>query len=144
MPEIYTDIIIRSSIDRVWRILIDKRFYPNWNPFIREISGKFSEGESIDIVLTPPGISEKKFSSRVEVYKPYEKIEWIGRLGIPFLFDGRHSFEIKDIGKGRVKLIHKEKFTGIFVPFLFGILGRTKQGFRRMNLALKKRAEKKR
>lgn len=142
MPEIYTDIIIRSSIERVWRILVNKRFYPSWNPFIKEVSGKFSEGESIEITLSPPGMSDKRFKPIIERYQPYERIEWLGRFGLPFIFDGRHSIELQDLGRGRVKLIHREKFSGVLVPFLFGVLRKTKIGFRRMNLALKKRAEK--
>jgi len=39
MKKIETEIIINTTPERVWEILIDFENYPNWNPFIRAIVG---------------------------------------------------------------------------------------------------------
>jgi hypothetical protein len=38
--------------------------------------------------------------------------------------------------------VQSERFTGVLVPFVGGILRKTEEGFRRMNAELKARAER--
>jgi hypothetical protein len=67
--------------------------------------------------------------------------EWLGRLVMPLLFDGRHRFELVPNGDG-TRLIHTEHFTGLLVPLLKKSLDtKTVAGFEAMNTALKARAE---
>jgi len=67
--------------------------------------------------------------------------EWLGRLVLPGLFDGRHRFELVPDGDG-TRLVHTERFTGLLVPLLKKSLDtKTIAGFRAMNTALKARAE---
>ncbi len=71
------------------------------------------------------------------------ELRWLGRLGIPGLFEGEHSFTLEPIDTGRTRLIQREVFTGVLVPlFARSLDGGTKKGFEAMNLALKERAEK--
>ena len=39
MKELHSEIEIDASAERVWGILTDFASYPEWNPFIRRISG---------------------------------------------------------------------------------------------------------
>jgi hypothetical protein len=59
------------------------------------------------------------------------------------LFDGEHSLIIKKIDENKVLFIQKEKFSGLLVPLVPGVLKNTESGFNLMNLALKSEAEKK-
>jgi hypothetical protein len=63
---------------------------------------------------------------------------------IPGLFDGEHILEINPIEGGKsVRFVQRENFSGLFLPFLSGMLRNdTAQGFVEMNKALKERAEK--
>lgn len=54
MKELYTEIEINASASVVWDILTDFNNFPNWNPFIKEISGNLQEGSQIEVFITPP------------------------------------------------------------------------------------------
>ena len=68
---------------------------------------------------------------------PEKELSWGG--GIRGLFFGEHVFLLEESGHGITRLIHKEDFEGIFVPF--ASLEAIEEGYREMNQALKKRAE---
>ena len=70
-----------------------------------------------------------------------KKIQWLGKIWIPKLFDGEHSWTINQIDDNTVLFIQKERFTGIFIPFFTKLLKNTKSGFEMMNQNLKQRAE---
>lgn len=141
MKEIYTEIEINASASMVWDILTDFDNFPNWNPFIKEISGNLQEGAQIEAFIKPPNSSGMKFKPKILAYKPEEELRWLGSLRIPKLFDGEHSLIIKRISENKVLFVQKEKFSGLFVPFFSGLLKDTESGFEMMNLALKGEAE---
>jgi uncharacterized membrane protein len=85
MKEIYTEIEINSSADVVWRIITDFDNFPQWNPFIKEISGIPQEGSRIQAVIKPPNSSGRTFKPIILEYKPEEKLRWLGKLWIPKL-----------------------------------------------------------
>jgi hypothetical protein len=68
-------------------------------------------------------------------------IRWLGRLWIPGLFDGEHSFSMIRNPDGSVTFVQAETFRGILVPLLKRSLEKdTKRGFEEMNRALKARS----
>ena len=60
---------------------------------------------------------------------------------MPGLFDGEHYFKIEPLEDGKVRFIQGEKFTGVLVPFMGGLIDNAKIGFDEMNIALKEKAE---
>ncbi|MBI4544746.1 MAG: SRPBCC family protein [Gemmatimonadetes bacterium] len=44
MKELYAEIDIEASAERVWQVLTDFAAYPEWNPFMRSISGTLEQG----------------------------------------------------------------------------------------------------
>ena len=44
MKELHSEIVIDASPERVWDVLTDFASYPQWNPFIRRISGELEVG----------------------------------------------------------------------------------------------------
>jgi hypothetical protein len=79
---------------------------------------------------------------RVLAFDRQQKLEWLGHLLFPGIFDGAHRFELIDHGNGTTTLVHSERFKGILVPFMKKMLnGPTLDGFRLMNEAVKQRAE---
>lgn len=76
-----------------------------------------------------------------EVFRivPGRELSWGG--GIRGLFFGEHIFLLERVAPGRTKLIQKETFEGIFVPF--AELGSIEEGYNLMNHALKQKIEQK-
>jgi hypothetical protein len=73
---------------------------------------------------------------------PAATFEWLGHLGVPGIFDGRHRFELEATANGGTLLRQRETFTGVLVPLLAHSLdSHTRAGFVAMNQALKSRAE---
>ncbi|MFC2098889.1 SRPBCC family protein, partial [Bacteroidota bacterium] len=44
---ISTDITINAGMDKAWEILSDFPSYPEWNPFITQISGELKTGSKL-------------------------------------------------------------------------------------------------
>lgn len=135
-----TEIVINAPINRVWIELTDFAKYPDWNPFIKRINGAFEKGKIIEVVIQPEGSEPFVFAPEVKLYEENSILQWEGKFLIPGIFTGRHTFELVGIGAGKTKLIQKEDFNGILVPF-FNFKS-TISGFDSMNRKLKRRVEK--
>jgi hypothetical protein len=138
---------LRTSVDIdappsvVWDVLVDLEAWADWNPFIVSSSGSVAVGEQLTNRMEPPGGKGMTFKPRVTEVVDQQVFEWLGRLGLPGIFDGRHRFELSEQG-GQTRLEHTEAFSGLLVPFMRGSLdGQTLPGFEAMNAALKARAE---
>jgi hypothetical protein len=140
--QLEADIEIQASPARVWEVLTDFDAYPEWNPFIVHAAGKAAVGSRLEVRMRPPGRRPTTFRPQVLDAEPGRRLRWLGRLLIPGLFDGEHSFVIQPVGPDRVRLTQNERFRGVLVPVLFGFLAKpTLAGFQQMNQALKGRAE---
>lgn len=141
--EIKTEIIIKASPERVWAILTDFKNYPNWNPFIKSITGNVAVGNKIIARLEPPEAKGMTFKPKVLAFDSNREFRWIGHLLFPGLFDGEHKFELIDNGDGTTTFRQSEKFRGILVPLFKKMLdNNTTNGFNQMNQKLKELAEK--
>ncbi len=134
---IYTEIEIQAPPKTVWAILVDLEKYPEWNPYHVEVLGKLELGESLNVTIHKPNGDKLTIAPHVMQIIPQQELTWGG--GIKGLFHGEHVFIIETTKEGNSKLIHKEDFDGIFVPF--ASLDTIKKGYHQMNVALKKRAE---
>lgn len=139
--QLHTEIEIDATPEAVWTVLTDLRSYPDWNPFITSAEGDVAEGARLVNRLEPPGGKPMTFKPTVTEVDDQRAFEWLGRLGIPGVFDGRHRFELVPTGE-RTRLVHTEHLRGVLVPFLKRSLDtNTVAGFEAMNAALKDRAE---
>ena len=142
MKELHSEIEIDASVERVWDILTDFASYPQWNPFIRSISGELKVGQRLEVRLEPPdsrGITLRPTVLRAE---PNHLMRWVGHVWVPGLFDGEHSLATHPLGKNRVRFVQHEAFKGVLVSLLARSLDKnTLRGFEEMNEALKERAE---
>jgi len=143
MPELYTEIQINASPERVWRLLTDFPRLPDWNPFMRRASGQLQTGQKIEVHLQPPGGSGMTFKPTLLNVEPNRELRWLGHLWVPGLFDGEHIFTIEPLDSNRVRFVQREEFRGILVSLLLRLIGQnTRRGFEAMNQALKIEAEK--
>ena len=142
MKELHSQIEINASAERVWHLLTDFASYPQWNPFIRRISGEPTTGERLQARIEPPGGQGMTFKPKVLKAEPNRELRWLGRLLVPGLFDGEHSFTIQSLEENRVRFVQREAFKGLLVPlFARSLETNTQRGFEEMNRALKERAE---
>jgi len=142
--ELVSEIEIDAPPERVWSILSDFDKFPDWNPFIRAISGRTEKGQKLNVTLHPSGGRSLRISPTVLTAEPGRELRWIGHLGFPGLFDGEHIFELKPSGSGKTTFVQRELYGGVLLPFVTGMLrGETSRGFSEMNMALKQRAEAK-
>ncbi|MFD2083247.1 hypothetical protein SAMN05421678_103149 [Actinopolymorpha cephalotaxi] len=135
------EVDIAASPDQVWAVLTDRAAYPEWNPFIVRASGPLRVGQQVTNVHRIGG-KTMVFKPTVLAVEPGHELRWIGRLPVPGVFDGEHSFTLTQTAPGRTHVVQQETFTGIAVPFATGWLhGDTLSGFRAMNSALRDRVE---
>jgi hypothetical protein len=133
---------IDAAPEAVWGELADTDAYPGWNPFVRRLDGRLEQGARLDVEIEPPGGRAMTFKPTVLEARPGRELRWLGRLLLPGLFDGEHSFEIEPLAPGRSRLTQAERFSGLLVRPFAGTLEKTERGFEAMNKALKARIER--
>lgn len=144
MATIKTFIDIHATPETVWRVLTDFSAYAKWNPFIRDASGNAREKQRLRLTMQLPHGGTHRFSPRIVRAIPAAELRWRGKLLIDGLFDGEHTFIIVPHGLKGVRLIQREKFSGLLAPLiLLFVQKKTTEGFQLMNRALKKVAEAK-
>lgn len=137
MKQIETTIDINASPKQVWNVFTDFEGHEKWNPFIKSFDGEIKEGNQIEVTMQPPGMNPMTMKPKILVFDRNKEFRWKGRLLIPGLFDGEHYFKLKENDDGTTTFIHGEKFSGILVGLFGGILKKTEEGFKLMNVALK-------
>lgn len=165
--ELYTEIKIQATADRVWQHLTDLDDFHLWNPFITSAQGTIRLKEKVQIHVQLPQGKDLNSQTTIVQVEPKHKLSWRGQLIIPGLLDIVHSFTIDPIpqsghfcggkryandrascasryanDRNSVRFSQREKFSGLIVPLLAKDL-KTKliHGFELMNQALKVRAE---
>lgn len=135
---IHTEVLIDASPSAVWKVLIDFPAHAAWNPFLVRMvmAGKPSAGERLHVTFKN-GMTMKPTLTEVSEGRV---LEWLGKLGISGIFDGRHRFELVPEGS-KTRFIQSEQFSGLLIPLLGGLLNKTERDFASLNQALKKRVE---
>jgi hypothetical protein len=140
--QLVSSIDIEAPAERVWEMLIDFPAFPSWNPFIVQAEGQAEVGSRLTLRMQPAvGAAITLRPTVVEVVEG-RRLRWLGRMGIPGLFDADHLFVVEPRGASAARLVQQEQFTGLLVPFFRRSLDRgTLPAFQAMNVALKGRAE---
>jgi hypothetical protein len=136
MTVISHSIVIQAPAAIVWSTLTDTARYGSWNPFIPELAGELRPGTKLRVRISPPGGRAMTFKPTVIDVAEERHLEWLGRMGVPGLFDGRHSFTLDPVDSTTTRLTQAENFVGLLVPFADALLRRTAAGFQAMNEAL--------
>ena len=122
---------IAAPVETVWAELTAVTEYAAWNPFITTFRGDLVEGAKVEVQILPPGGKAMTFRPTITKVEENQHLEWIGRLLIPGVFDGRHSFHLEDLGDGRTRLTQSEKFSGVLVAVTGKTLANTRTASRR-------------
>lgn len=150
-----TEIVINAPANIVYNILTDFDSYSEWNPFIVESSKDTQDLIEHKTILTNkmkpnPDSSGIVFTPTVIKVEENKEFEWLGILCCRGCFDGNHYFKIEELSSetSSIKFIHGERFYGCLIVSCICcidclLMNDTKQGFEKMNNALKERAEEK-
>ena len=140
--EVRTDIEISAPAAEIWKVLLDFRRYPEWNPFIVRIAGEPEVGSRLAITLSLPDSNrEREIGPRLLRCDADRELRWLGHLGMKGLFDGEHFFRLEARGDGTTRVVHGEDFSGILLRFMLNQVTEATRGFVYMNQALKRRVE---
>ena len=130
---------IEADPELVWPHLTDLAAYADWNPYITAATGEVAPGRRLELRMEPPGGRAVTFRPHVTAVSTGSTLEWLGHLGVPGLFDGRHRFDLFPTETG-THVIQHETFTGLLVrPFRRALDRGTLAGFESMNEALRRR-----
>ena len=138
MRTIYTELQVIASPENVWRAVVASPAIP---VEIRDAIHSRRTGVSMRVPMSTGGRGATLTVTLLAVV-PFQEIRWKGYLWIPGLFDGEHSFEIRQDSEEKTLLVQSERFTGLLLPFLSGTIKDTKQEFETMNAAIRDQAEK--
>jgi hypothetical protein len=142
MKSIETVSEIAAPATTVWAELTAVSAYATWNPFITMFVGEVRVGTQVQVRICPPGGRPMTFRPTITEVEEGARLAWFGKLLMPGVFDGRHSFHVEAIGRDRTRLTQAEDFSGLLVPFTGKTLEKTRRGFEAMNEALRLRAER--
>ncbi len=137
--QVVTD--IAAPVEIVWAQLSAVSEYAEWNPFITTFRGDLVVGSRPEVRIMPPGGRPMTFRPTITEVEKGKRLEWLGRVVLPGVFNGRHSFHLEALADDRTRLTQAEEFSGFLVPLMGTVLGRTRAGFEAMNDALRVRAE---
>ena len=141
MRQLRSEVEIKASPEKVWRVLTDFKSFPTWNPFIREAQGKLVPLSQLKIRLMI-GRRLVTFYAYVTVVDPPRELRWIARQRLAGIFDVDRRFELERVGRSQVRLVQSERATGLLAPVLVPILRRRiQQGYRALESALQDRVQ---
>lgn len=136
-----SEITIGAPPEHVWAVLNDFGQYGAWNPFIRRIDGVAGLNVLLGIRVRLAGVPTR-FSARIDRYRQGKTLGWHAEL-VGGLLKAHHWFELAPLDYGQTRFVHLETFQGTFaLPALLLLSGALRQGYEKMNRALKERSEK--
>jgi hypothetical protein len=140
--QLHAEVEIQAPADRVWEVLTDLAAYPEWNPFIVQAAGETVPGSHLELHMRLSGRRPTTIRPEVLEADPARRLRWLGRLLVPGLFDGEHSFTLHPTAPGSTRLAQHEEFRGLLAPLVLALIAKpTLAAFQQMNEALKARVE---
>lgn len=129
---------IAAAPERVWAVLTDTAAYPTWNPFLRRLEGSLEMGSTLTVEFRPQEDAKPRtMTPRVVDVEPGQRFGWLGRIAVPGVLDGRHTFTVEPAPGGGSRFVQHERLSGLLVPFFRKLLTvDTPKGFAAMNDAL--------
>lgn len=142
MKTIETNIVIISTPEKIWDVLTNFEEYELWNPFMTKVVGNASLGSKIEVNIKTISGKNRSYYPIITKYETNKELRWKGKSFLPGVFNGERVFVLEKSDDDKVSFSHKEIFSGLGVKLVGNKLDESlREGFVRMNEALKVRAE---
>ena len=128
---------IETRPEVLWKLLTDAEGFSRWNSTVTGIDGHIREGERIRIHV--PGTT-RTFTPRISNVETNKRMTWSD--GVPFVFRGERSFELRACDSDFTEFVMEEKFDGFIFGMVKGMLPDFKMIFENYARDLKQEAEK--
>jgi len=141
--EIYTECEINAPAYKVYSVISDFANYHLWTNEITISGDTQPDGKmQVNVKIGNNGNGWYKLSSKMKENND-RIIAFDNVLCAPFLFVGKHRFEIIPLSEDKTKFINAEVFSGLTIPFVRkkNLLQNTRRFKENVNSALKKRVE---
>ena len=92
--QLFVEVEIDATPERVWDVLTDFAAYPAWNPFIVGARGVAEPGRTLTLSMQPVGGRPMTVRPRLVRVDPPRQLRWRGTLGMPGLMDAEHTFTL--------------------------------------------------
>lgn len=143
VQEIYTECEIDAPADKVYVVISDFSGYPAWTNDIT-VSGDTNPGGNMRVRVKTKNGGEGWYTLSSKMRRNDNRmIAFVNALVSPFLFLGRHRFEIVPISDGRTLFVNAEVFSGLMIHLVRekSLLRATRRFKENVNLALKNAVE---
>ncbi len=141
MAIIFTQIDIAARPEKIWQILTDFTAYPGWNPIIRRARPISGNPAQLHLDLHPPGQLELRFKVLITRKVALQYLSWQGFIGRPGFLNWVQDIEIEARPSGCI-MRQTARLTGLSIkPIPNFMMMPTRNGFARMNEALRDKAE---
>lgn len=142
MPTVMSSIDIHATPEMVWRVLTDFESYAQWNPLIVGASGIAKEKQRIKVRMRGRR-GDSRYSAIILRAIPSAELRWRRRRWLEGIFDGERAFIIVPHGLKGVRVIQRERFTGLLAHLILPFIQEgTLKNIEQMNRALKRATEK--
>ena len=135
---------IAASPEQVWRVLTDFAAYPEWNPYVLQLTGDLALGATLSLTITQRNWDGPlTLSPELVRLDPPRSFGWHGSVGIPGIHETDHYFVLEPLADGRTRLIQTEEFRGWLPGWMDSEDHRapTREAFAAMYAALAARVE---
>ena len=140
VTEVRTEVIIHANSDSIWKILINTADYPNWNPYIYQVTGIVKKGKMVSFRMKGKS-KDRAFSAKILELDSGKRFAWGG--GLLFFLKAKHYFILVPIDESTTTLIQGEYWKGFFGKSLGkNVYKDACENFVSMNIKLKQLVEK--
>jgi hypothetical protein len=116
--DIHTEREIGAPPSVVWEALTDLAAYAEWNPTVTFAAGDLEVGSELALRVRPTGGRSRAITATVTAVDPERRLEWVGVVGGPWLFEGRHTFELHSLDGDRTRFVNRERVRGLTAPIV--------------------------
>jgi len=135
-------IAIHAEPDRVWQVLTEFSAYPDWNPYLKRVTGELGIKRKLKIEMQLQTGHPYLAKPRVLEIENESKLTFRSRLYFPGFYDVTHFFVVLPTTKHRTELTYTQEWKGKVAQGLYKKMGKeTEDAILAMLKALKKRVQ---
>lgn len=108
------ELVIPAQPEQVWSVITDPTSYPDWNPILVAIDGKFVEGQKLLVEMKNPDGSSTDVTATVRKMDSNKRLNQVG--GIPGVLTFDHTWTLEAV-EGGTRVTQFEEYRGIGVLF---------------------------